>query len=93
MMDVEIVLSRTADLNCHRRGRGLLLSVQIPATMSTPEGDATDRRTVELCHRCDRDDPSLHFISRAYPEGRVSYDGIVLDAEKLIYSTIFLTLI
>jgi hypothetical protein len=62
MMDVEIVLSRTADPNCHRCGRGLLLSVQIPATMSTPEGDATDRRTVELCHRCDRDDPGAQGV-------------------------------
>jgi hypothetical protein len=61
MMDVEIVLSRTADLNCHRRGRGLLLSVQIPATMSTPEGDVTGRRTVEL-HRCDRDDPAAQGV-------------------------------
>jgi hypothetical protein len=38
------------------------LSVQIPATMSTPEGDATGRRTVELCHRCDRDDPAAQGV-------------------------------
>lgn len=61
-VDIEIALNRTGDLHCRRCGTALLLAAQVPTTMSIEGGEVAGRRTVELCPRCDRDDPAAQGV-------------------------------
>jgi hypothetical protein len=73
--DIEVVLNHAGGLDCHRCGRALLLAVQVPTSVATPEGVATGRRTVELCPRCDRDDPPAQGVLANF----AVYDRIEVD--------------
>lgn len=53
----------TGDVLCHRCEGPALLSVLVPHRMQLPSGgEATGRRTVVLCPRCDRDDPAAQGV-------------------------------